>query len=161
MQVTLTPAEMLTAAVQGAARYITNLRDRRRDKHGSVGDSTWATHIEGVCGEIALAKVLGVYWSNHLARFDTDDVGALQVRTRPEAWHELIVHKHDRDDRVFVLLLGRAPTFRVAGWIRGADAKQATWWKDPAGGRPAFFVPQESLVPGLPPREAWQARGAA
>jgi hypothetical protein len=150
--VELTPAELMLAATQGAMRYIANLRDGRRDRHGRGADSNWNTHIEGVCGELAFAKAIGAYWWNRMGDFRADDVGAWQVRMRSETWHELIVHEHDRDDRVFVLLTGRVGRYRVVGWIRGHDAKRREWWRDPARGRPAFFVPQNRLTPGLPPR---------
>lgn len=36
-------------------------------------------------------------------------------------------------------------TYRVTGWIEGRAGKQAPYWRDPVGGRPAFFVPQAAL----------------
>jgi len=35
----------------------------------------------------------------------------------------------------------------VHGWIASEDAMQEQWRKDPAGGRPAYFVPQAKLSP--------------
>ena len=35
--------------------------------------------------------------------------------------------------------------YRVHGGMYAREAKQEKYWKDPAGGRPAYFVPQRSL----------------
>lgn len=145
VRVRLTSGEMMQAALVGVMRHVGNLKRGRQDAHGYAGDG-WAAHIEGACGELALAKALGLYWSGAL-EFRADDVGRLQVRTRSRHDYDLIVHPEDPDDRPFVLVTGKAPDFRVGGWIMGRDAKRQAWWADPAGGRPAFFVRAEHLRP--------------
>jgi len=35
----------------------------------------------------------------------------------------------------------------IHGWIKAADAMKEQWKNDPAGGRPAYFVPKENLYP--------------
>ena len=145
-RVRLSPAEMMHAAMVGIMRQITNLRDGRQDAHGFNGTG-WSEHIEGAAGEMAVAKALGHYWSGNHGRLRADDVGRLQVRTRSRSDYDLIVHDTDSDDRAFVLVRGKAPEFEVVGWIWGRDAKNPSHWADPAGGRPAYFVPAAELRP--------------
>ena len=138
-------SEVITAAMVGVFRQVTNLRDGRADAYGASDDRGWQLHIEGCCGEMAFAKLSGLYWSGSLGNLGADDVHLYQVRTTSRDDGRLIVHPGDPDDRVFVLVTGRAPTFRVRGWVRGIDAKNREWWHDPSNGRPAFFVPQSAL----------------
>lgn len=143
---TLSWFELFLAAQAGVIRQIEALKRGRVHRYGFEGDG-WAAHINGASAEMAAAKVLGAYW-NALARDPRSlpgDVGAYQVRWRARESWDLIVHPDDPDDAVFVLVVGTPPTMRIVGTILGAEAKRPEWWKDPAGGRPAYFVPQAAL----------------
>jgi hypothetical protein len=147
VRIELTPDEFLTAAIVGVRRQVMNLRDGRKDAHGANPADGWTLHVEGACGEAAVAKLLNLWWSGNLGRLRAADVGRLQVRTAWRANSSLIIHESDPDDDCFVLVTGRAPAFTVIGWIHGRDAKQPEWWGDPAGGRAAYFVPANVLAP--------------
>lgn len=136
----------MTAATVGLRRQIMNLRAERCDRYGFNGDA-WAVHIEGACGEMAVAKLLNRYWCGNLGDLDAADVGKLQVRTRSKHSYELILHPADADEDAWILVTGIAPEYRVHGWVTGVEGKKEEYWKDPAGGRPAFFVPQDALRP--------------
>lgn len=146
MTVTLSWTEVMTAAQVGVMRQVQNLREGRRHRFGAKDEDGWGMHIEGAAGELVVAKALGLYWPG-VGRLRAADVGELQVRTRSLPTYDLIVHPDDDDDAPCVLVTGRVPTFEVRGWLLGKDAKQPRYWKDPAGGRPAFFVPQPALHP--------------
>lgn len=146
IRVSLTPAEMMQAALVGVMRQVSNLRDGRKDAHGFDGDG-WSVHVEGAAGELAVAKALDKFWSGNQGNLKADDVGTLQVRTRSRPGYELVVHDRDPDERPFVLARGRAPHFEIVGWLMGREAKRPEFWKDPAGGRPAYFVPDAALRP--------------
>ena len=90
----------------------------------------------------------------------TYDVGTLQVRTALTRNRLFDCAPRHKDERAFVLAVGTAPRFRIAGWMWGRDAKQQEFWKDPAGGRPAFFVPQDRLAPIAELRFILKAAGA-
>jgi hypothetical protein len=45
----------------------------------------------------------------------------------------LIVRDNDADDRQFVLVVGDPPVVRIAGYLRGGDAKRDKWLRDPHG----------------------------
>lgn len=149
MEITLAPSEVLQGALGGAMRYVQNLRKQRRDKHGAEHESGWDTHINGALGEVAVAKWLGRYWDGMGALGDlhAGDVRGVQVRWRSKAWYDLILHVDDEDDLPFVLVTGDAPKFRLHGWLLGHEGKRPCFWADPAGGRPAFFVPKADLRP--------------
>jgi hypothetical protein len=146
MQIKLSHAEMMQAAVMGVIRNLQNLRDKLNPMYGAGAEADWQLHIEGVLGEYALAKALGVFYNAH--EFGSVDVGAWQVRTTSRKAGRLIVHPRDRDDHRFVLITGVNGTYTVRGWIEGREAKSPQYWSDPTGkGRHAFFVPQEALNP--------------
>jgi hypothetical protein len=73
-------------------------------------------------------------------------VGNVQVRSTSGHRNCLILHKTDPDDKAFVLVTGTAPNFVLRGWIWGRDGKNEEYWRDPVGGRPAYFVPQSALL---------------
>jgi len=145
--VKLNASEMMQAALIGVMRNVTNLRQGRVDAFGAESDRGWEYHIQGACGEYAVAKLLNAFYNGALGNLGADDVGNFQVRTRSKAHYELIIHPKDPDDRKFVLVTGCAPLFNVVGWIVGRDGKREEFWKDPAGSRPAFFVPHSALRP--------------
>lgn len=144
--ITLTAHEMLLASDVGRMRQISSLRRGLADAHGYSGDDGWTAHIEGACGELVVAKLLGLYWDGSVNTFQRGgDVADLQVRTRSKHYYELIVRPNDKDDARFILVTGIAPVYRVRGWILGRDAKRPEW-SQTHGGRPAaFFVPHGSL----------------
>jgi hypothetical protein len=144
--VTLTPSEIFQGAMVGVMRQTANIRDRRRNAHGlETQRLDWQYHIEGALGELAFAKFIGAFWSGSMGDLRADDVQTWQVRTRSLHYGQLILHPHDPDDRRFVLVRGVVPAFTIVGWILGADGKRPEFWADPAGGRPAFFVPETAL----------------
>lgn len=144
---TLSRAEIMQAAVVGVMRQVQNLRDSREPAHGAGSGSDWQLHIEGALGEFALAKAINAFPGGAHEFRGTDVGGKWQVRTAGKHHYSLILHEADSDDDVFVLLTGRNGEYVVRGWIRGVDGKRSEYWKDPVGGRPAYFVPQSALRP--------------
>ncbi len=148
MQVALTPSELIHASGVGARRHAANLIAGRHDRHGAPPD--WSVHIEGAAGELAAAKALNLYWPASVdfrERQAGDLPGAIEVRTTSHATGCLLLHPEDKDDRRYILVTGRAPTFEVRGWCLGSEGKHQQFWKDPAGNRPAFFIEQKYLRP--------------
>lgn len=144
MQVTLSWPEAAMASDVGRMRQLSSIKAGLVDAHGFTGDG-WSEHIEGACGEMALAKHLGVYWDGSVNSFHRPDVGKFQVRTRSRREYELIVREADHDDDVFVLVTGKCPHYEVRGWIVGKDAKRDEF-KASHGNRPAaYFVPHDAL----------------
>lgn len=94
------------------------------------------------------SRVAGLFWSGSVNSFKTGgDVGNVQVRTHSRKDYDLIVRENDRDEDIFVLVIGKTPEYRVVGWTCGADTKRPAWRKA-HGNRPAaYFVPQKALRP--------------
>ncbi len=137
-------SEVFIAAVAGCMRQIQNLKKGRAPRYGAGNENDWQLHIEGCLGELVIAKWLGAHWSGK-GTLRAPDVGRVDVRTRSKQWHDLILHPEDPDDRAFWLVCGGNGKYSIKGWILARDGKKALYWKDPAGDRPAYFVPQESL----------------
>jgi hypothetical protein len=117
--------------------------------HGHAHDhgdgEGWSEHIEGACGEIAVAKLLGIFWDGSVNTWKANDLPGLGVRTRSRHDYDLIVRPSDDDHASWVLVTGRCPHYRVHGWITGAAAKRPEFLKN-YGGRPAaYFVPASEL----------------
>jgi hypothetical protein len=146
-RVKLTYPEVMSAALVGVMRQVKNLRVGRKDRYGCDPEDGWTFHIEGACGEMAVAKATRLYWSGAIDRLRADDVGQFQVRTCSRHSYRLLLHPDDPNDRAFVHVTGLAPNFWIRGWIYARD-KQEDWWEDPSGkNRHAYFVPTEELRP--------------
>lgn len=142
--VTLNWYEAAMASEVGRLRQLSSIKRQSPDAHGFDGVG-WSEHIEGACGELAVAKYLGVYWDGSVDTFTANDLPGLQVRTRSSHRWELIVRPDDDDATRWVLVTGRCPAYRVRGWIHGREAKRDDWWQT-HGGRPgAYFVPHDAL----------------
>jgi len=147
--VTLSKAELQMAATCGVQRHIEALEQGKQDSFGYDGLDGWTVHIEGAAGELAIAKVIQKYWPGTVNTFKNGgDIGKTkQVRTRSKHEWDLIVRPGDRDEDIFFLVTGRAPSYKVWGWIKGADAKKKEWLKTHGGRPPAYFVPKDALTP--------------
>ncbi len=142
--VTLTPWEIMLAASAGVMRQVENIKNKKPPMHGLEEGSDWQYHIEGCLGEYALAKHKKILW-NGKGVIGQTDVGKFEVRTRSKQNFDLILHPSDADESEYWLLCGLNGAYEIKGWIRGRDGKKDEYWSDPAGGRPAFFIPQGKL----------------
>jgi hypothetical protein len=150
--------EYAMASEIGRLRQLAAIRRGSPDKHGFEGLG-WSEHIEGACGELVVARYLGIYWNGSVDTFKSPDLGAnIQVRTRASHTYELIVRPNDADDDIFVLVTGKCPVYRLRGFLRGSEAKMGEY-SQKHGGRPeAFFVPHARL---RPPEELERALSSA
>jgi hypothetical protein len=144
--VTLTWYEAAMASEIGRLRQLASVKAGRQDQHGFTGDG-WSEHIEGACGECAVAKVLGIYWNGSIDAFKDDDLPGLQVRTRSLHDWDLLVRPQDSDSAIWVHVTGRCPDYRIHGWLHGYEAKQSCWLQSHGGRPPAYFVPSSALHP--------------
>lgn len=146
-EVNLNKYEMVMAAQIGLERKLLAIENGHKDNHGFEGTG-WNEDIEGTCGEMAVAKYLGVYFGGGMGdEFKSPDVGdRIQVRTTPRHDGSLIVRKDAKDDHIYVLVTGEAPNFFLRGFILGGDAKRDEFVMAPNGRPPAWFVPQYALL---------------
>jgi hypothetical protein len=149
IEVSLTWAELLQAALVGITRHIASIKKDLQDKHGLKRENAWTVHIEGAAGEMAFAKAMNKYYSSSVNTFKSSDgdVDKLEIRTRADHGYDLIVRKDDKPNRRYVLVTGMAPHFRIIGWLEGSLARRDKWWKTYANRPGAWFVPKNSLKP--------------
>jgi len=94
---------------------------------------------ESIGAEIAVAKYFGMIgFDPAMSRFKvTADVGAaIEVKWTHYDGGSLIIYESDRNHDVAVLVVGKCPKYRIAGWIpvsiakrdRYKHHKQPTWW---------------------------------
>lgn len=144
----LTATELMVASYVGSARNVQSLTRGSKARSG-IKTETWSWHVEGTCGEMAAAKLLGIYWQPIVGDHDADDVGPYQVRTNTtRKTANTLLRPIDKPDRVFISVLSRAPEFEVIGWLWGAEGKQQRYLH---GGDPdydpIFLVPRCVLHP--------------
>jgi hypothetical protein len=97
---------------------------------------------------MAVAKLLGHFWNGSIDTYrDGGDVGGYQVRGSPTI-ETLVIRDRDKDDDIFVKVIGRSPMFFIWGWIYAREGKQDQWKSDRGNGGPlAFWVPRDALHP--------------
>lgn len=148
-EIVLSDFEWFTAIQCGGRRNMFSRKNKLENKAGFPSDGDeWGVHIEGVCGEMAFAKCIGVYFDYTTETFKTKaDVLDVEVRTRSKDYYELIIRSDDKDESPFVLVTGKSPKLTVVGWIYCKDAKQEKWLKNHGQRPPAYFVPHSDLRP--------------
>jgi hypothetical protein len=144
MKIVLAWHEAAMASDVGRMRHLASIKAGLHDAHG-LKTAGWSEHIEGACGEMAVAKALGIYWDGSVNSFSGDDLPGLQIRTRSQDHYDLLIRRADSDNSTFVLVTGRCPHYAVRGWIRAADAKKPEFEQFHGGREAAYFVPQAAL----------------
>ena len=87
-KVVLTREELELADAVGVRRQIRSVEAGRKEQHGcKPGDEALRVHILGTQGEMAVAKLLNLYWGGHVDIFHAPDLvsalgSPIQVRTR-------------------------------------------------------------------------------
>lgn len=146
IKISLTDFELAMAANAASLRNIAAIK--RGYKSKMMQDKQWQAHIEGACGEVAVAKAMGKYWGGSVNTFksggDIDSTG-WEVRTRSSHDYDLIIREDDPDGRVFILVTGISPDYCVWGWIKSEDAKRNEWVENYGGHGKAYFVPKSAL----------------
>lgn len=149
------------AAQIGCMRNIDSLQRKSKNKNNLDETDNWTLHVEGAAGELAVARYFGVPWPGLVGCPQAPDVRIngrwCQVKTnKSRRWTDLIVKQDDPDGFNYIGVLSFLPEFVITGWLPAAEIKQTRFWRDPTGGRPAYFVPRDLLRPidELPKQEA-------
>ena len=146
--ITLTNRELTMAAECGIMRNIACIIDGRKPAHGfDDEDGSWNVHVEGACGEVAVAKLLGRFWSPTVNTFHAADIGLkIQVRTRSRHDYDLLVRSSDEASHAVVCVTGLAPRFAAHGYMIAQDARRDEWVQTHGGRPPAWFIPKKHLL---------------
>jgi hypothetical protein len=145
--VTLESYELELASEVGRRRQAAAIRDKRLPRFPErYPGELWANHIQGACGELAVAKLFGWYWPGHVDTFHEPDfvVNSLRYDVR---WSSNGKAKVRPDERVIVIgVAGQAPEMYVMGAISAHYARQRDDWYC-ADAPPCWFVPFAHLFP--------------
>lgn len=147
VEIELTWPELWFALSAGLMRRLNGVRNGRAEPYGARPKAAWDADINGAIAELALAKHFNLFWSGTVGRVDLPDVGLLQVRSKIEMQHRLVVRREDGDDEVFVSVLVDVPVCTLCGWMRGHDAKREEWLLPDPDKPDRFFVPNAKLLP--------------
>jgi len=150
-QILLDKSDFSTALYCGALRSMESILHGRED---SVYNKSWLDgtrdHILGACGEIAVAKFLGVYSSLSINEFGKPDIHvnnvSIEVRHRASTDHDLIVRRRDNPSSVFVLTRGMPPSIQIVGWNIGREIMIDKYLNNHGGYGQAWFVPPSALL---------------
>lgn len=152
MLVKLTYSEILLGIHIAGQMQVQNWMQGRQARYGAVKDFGGALGIAatGVLGEMAVAKALDLFWMGNVGQHGITDVGGdngVDVRTRTQLNHNLILHQADDDNKIFVGAIVHDPTeVRLIGWCYGHEGKRPEHWQTFTG-RPCYFVPNDKLNP--------------
>lgn len=150
----LTIDEWEESGLMAVRRAAQSERTQLRNVAGAFRDMFH--ELSSMHAEKALHLVIGGTWhqyerdnDGHLRNLKGADVAGHQVRQAAGGRNSsLIVRPHDRDDDIFVLVLGWHRLYELTGWMTGAEAKQRTFLCAPDPSRPkAWMVPNQKLHP--------------
>jgi hypothetical protein len=143
------------AVIRGEAqrRQEVNRTNHALPRNGGPGADRagYRAQLLGCAGEWAVAKHLGVtpavFLDDAPIRGSADLPGRIDVKTRSRHNYDLIVQLDDTSDKRYVLVTIENKEVLIRGWIDAVDARLPHYHADPAGGRPAYFVPVAALNP--------------
>ena len=123
-----------------------------RAKHGQSKKShTLDIEIQSCGAEITVAHFTGAKWREKGIDDGVDVPPDIQVRWTPLEKGKLIIHPPpgDRKDVRFVLVVGKMPYQRVAGWVSAGGGMIPKYWTNFGhADRPhCYGVPQSELNP--------------
>jgi hypothetical protein len=151
MKIRLTNTELLVAGFVGSLRNVQGLCNGWTSTADLGTHNSWTPNIEGVCGEIAVARLLNIYWRPIVGNPDAEDVGPYEVRTNLSRKHtDMCLRPSDekKKHRIFISVLSFTPEFEVLGWLTGAEAMRQEWFREGTPGRPkCFYAPAGALNP--------------
>lgn len=147
-----TPDQRQRARSEAFRRQALNEKQGRKGRNNGAenGELALRHHLLGAAGEMAAAVMLGMedklYQETEAKRGSADLPPNIDVKTRSRHYYDLIVQLDENPDKILVLVTIENRITLIHGWIQAADAMKEQWKKDPAGGRPAYFVPKTELL---------------
>jgi len=149
--VRLTADDVRACYMGGCERNLDAVINRRAGG-GRATYGGWEDNIRGASGELAVCRALGLTWDPTIGRVNAPDAGPYQVRTTHYDDGHLILRKEEvRTDQIFILVTGFVFEFTIRGGLIARHGERAIWWRkyDLKTGkyRPAYFVPQDALLP--------------
>lgn len=147
----LTPTDIRHAGGIGLSRHIAMLPASW--EHGYKKDAGWDEDVEGACGEYAFALAMRLRWPARVSEGKKPNVAGLSVQTTKYIGTGCLIVRKDSLDIPQVLVVGKAPQYRVIGWFGKEEAMIPKFLRNPHHKSEAWFVPQKYLrdLSDLPP----------
>jgi len=150
IHVPLTWHEIVQATTVGCMRQIDSLKKKSKQGNNRPNKDNWTPHIEGACGELAVAKHCKGYWPGTVGNPDAPDVCIngvwYEVKTNcSRGKTDLIAMEKDTDVRPYIGVLCYLPDFYITGWLPADKVKIQKWWREGDPHRWAHFVPAGEL----------------
>lgn len=113
-----------------------------------AGSIRYDNEVCAIAAEIAAGIATGRRWlgAKPGTRNEGDLEGGVEVHHTLPPRGRLHIRPEDADERPYVLVTGRPPTFTVRGWMLGAEAKRPEFWWPNAPRRPCWAVGQDCLL---------------
>lgn len=148
-----TEEERRLAADEGRRRQRVNEKKGLRGRNGGpeVGEKALHINLIGAAGEMAVASYLGLkeflYEESQAIRGSYDLPPDIDVKTSQKHMYDMPVQLDDVKTKRYVHVTIENKKCIIHGWITAEKAMRPIHIKDPAGGRPAYFVPKGLLEP--------------
>jgi hypothetical protein len=152
--ITLNNEQVKLAILVGKYRYLfARSKEFNEDKYGKPNLNPIEKDIQGAAGELVYSIYSNRIWDylNYYKGkpdFEANKIYpiAVEVRQTTAEYGSLIIRPHDNPDRLFYLIIGSIPNFRIVGHIKGEDGMKDKYKKNPNDRKPAWFVPQRELI---------------
>ena len=147
----LPPQDLLAAEGYAEHRRNNHARLRLEDRAGLVleEEDRFALDLDGILGEMAVARWLRIVYVHTPEPIRLPDVGPAHVRATRHRYGHLIVRPRDPEGP-FVLVVIRSPDFVIPGWIPSRVARTFPLRRPDLSRPAAHLIPQKDLRP-LPP----------
>ena len=152
---TLNESECNVATNHGLSRYFNNREKGTNNQSHKVGNHPIFKEVDGVGGEIAVAKFFNVFPDiDPTPRSGGCDLVTktgvrVEVKTTDYAKGRLIAQKWKEEQKcsdIYVLVIGTLPTFKIIGWIASEDLLLDENVKTELSGE-CYSVTQDKLKP--------------
>jgi len=128
-----------------ALREIQHERKQTKTRYG-WDDSVDSPSVRflSLCGEIAAARFLGLYWPLAYRKPVVPDLAGVEVFTPRNRKHNLLLHDGDTDEVRWLLVVGPPPEMEIVGWAWTAEIRTPENWAAHLP-RPCYLFQQSKL----------------
>mgnify|MGYP003643451737 CR=1 FL=1 len=147
MIIELSWMEMMSAGQVGLMRQIeASKRNRSPRFPESYPGQLLANHVNAAIAEMAVCRLLGVYWVPSVNQFHVPDLEEHNIEVRYSTRADLKVRGDEQEARIVSVTGDPFGKLEIAGWCWGREAINDRYKKDPGNrGKPAFFIPHSAL----------------
>jgi len=160
MIVKLSDAEMHMALAVNTLLRVKTIKGGIKDPTGGKPDDEWKHTVIGGLGELAFCKAMNIFWSGNLDTFKkADALKKVQIRCTAYEHGYLTVYENDNTSHDYVLVTGCDDTFRLAGFISGADAKKPEYFGAGAEMRMKAYKVEQRFLKLITPAKIMEWKG--